>query len=306
MVTVFAPINIALVKYWGKRDAALNLPITDSISLSARKTGTTTKISISKERRHHIALNEVPITENSEFYRRLAKFLGTMAPHQYFNIYTKSDIPVGAGLASSASGYASVVLGMNQLLEWNFSLPELSVMARQGSGSACRSLWPGLVHWKQGIRMDGRDSHGVPLAPWPELALGVILLNGDPKKVSSREGMSHCQQTSPLYAGWADLVEQDIKQALAAIDAHDFEQLGTVTEHSSHAMHACMRASRPTLDYSLPETYALFAEVKKLRAQGIPVYATQDAGPNVKFLYLEQDYPKIAAYFAGEYQVERL
>ncbi len=306
MVTVFSPLNIALVKYWGKRDIALNLPVTDSLSLSARQAGTTTQIAYSEEHRHHITLNQNPIAEDSPFYCRLAEFLNRMAPYQYFDIQTKSDIPIEAGLASSASGFASMVLGLNELLQWNLSLKELSVLARMGSGSACRSLWPGLVHWKKGTRVDGRDSHGEPLAPWPVLRLGVLLLNSKPKPLSSRAAMIHCQETSSDYANWPHRVEIDIQEALSAIQSQDFEKLGTVTERSSEAMHHCMRNANPPVNYSLPETYTLIAEVKKLRTLGTLAYATQDAGPNVKLLYLEQDRDNIVHYFSERFQMQEL
>jgi diphosphomevalonate decarboxylase len=306
MITTFAPINIALVKYWGKRDPILNLPVTDSLSLSAKKTGTTTTIGFAQNKAHQVCVNQTPLTKESEFYSRLTEFLARVAPYQYFHLDIKSDIPIAAGLASSASGYASLVLALNELLKWNYSLKELSVLARQGSGSACRSLWPGLVHWKSGHRLDGRDSHGEPLPPWPELSIGVILLNAEPKKTSSRDGMLHCQETSPLYRQWPGLVMDDIDDALSAIEAHDFERLGEVTEHSSEAMHACMRASTPPLDYSLPETFELLREVKSLRAQGLPVYATQDAGPNVKLLYLANDGDRLKAYFGQKHTFREL
>jgi diphosphomevalonate decarboxylase len=306
MITTFAPVNIALVKYWGKRDPLLNLPVTDSLSLSAKKTGTTTRIGFAEKKAHHVLVNKTVIAKESEFYRRLTDFLNRVAPYQYFHLDITSDIPIAAGLASSASGYASLVLALNELLQWNYSLKELSVLARQGSGSACRSLWPGLVHWKSGHRLDGRDSHGEPLPPWPELSIGVILLNGEPKKTSSREGMVHCQETSPLYRQWPGLVMDDIDQALAAIQRHDFEQLGEVTEHSSEAMHACMRASDPPLDYSLPETFEIIREIKSLRSQGLPVYATQDAGPNVKLLYLASDGDRLKAHFDERYPFREL
>ena len=291
----FAPINIALVKYWGKRNIALNLPVTDSLSLSAKHTGTTTKISLPEVplSQHQVFLNQHLVAESSEFHERLTEFLKTVTPNSFFKIETQSDIPVAAGLASSASGYASIVLALNKLLDWNASPTELSVLARQGSGSACRSLWPGLVHWKKGLNEDGQDSHGEPLSLWPELSLGVILLTSEAKKTSSRDGMTHCQETSPLYSNWPELVRQDIKGALEAIAKKDFQQLGEITEHSSEAMHACMRASKPTLDYSLPETYECITQIKALRKRGLPIYFTQDAGPNIKVLFLDKDLGRI-------------
>jgi diphosphomevalonate decarboxylase len=109
--------------------------------------------------------------------------------------------------------------------------------------------------------------------------------------------MTHCQETSPLYKHWPALVEKDIQEALEAIHHQDFQKLGEITEHSSESMHACMRASQPTLNYSLPETFELIHHIKLLRAEGLPVYFTQDAGPNLKILFLESEFTNIQKKF---------
>ncbi|NCX93179.1 MAG: diphosphomevalonate decarboxylase, partial [Gammaproteobacteria bacterium] len=159
--SAFAPANIALVKYWGKRDEALNLPLTDSLSLSLKTHGTTTRIRIIEESQDRFFLNGARVPPESDFYRRTHEFLNLFRHQENFEMHTESNIPIAAGLASSASGFAALVLALDDLCGWQLPKEKLSVLARLGSGSACRSFWPHWVKWQKGERDDGLDSHGI-------------------------------------------------------------------------------------------------------------------------------------------------
>ena len=162
--TAFAPTNIALCKYWGKRNADINLPITSSLSVALPTKGATTTLSVRDQSNDFVLLNNKVLTPESPFVKRLTAFLDLFRPDKnwYLTIDIKMNIPVAAGLASSACGFASLTLALNELFEWKLSKRELSILSRLGSGSASRSLWNGFVEWHAAA--DGcLDSYAEPL-----------------------------------------------------------------------------------------------------------------------------------------------
>ncbi len=297
--TAFAPANIALVKYWGKREARLNLPRTGSLSLSLGTLGTTT--SVEPAAQDSLALGGEPVDPASGFAKRLWAFVDEAAPGRPpLAVATENTIPTAAGLASSASGFAALVLALDRAFGWRLPRAALSVLARQGSGSACRSLWRGFVAWRAGTRDDGLDSHGEPLeARWPELRIGLLLADTGPKAVGSREAMNHTVATSPLYAAWPAAVEGHLREIRSAIAAQDVHHLGRVAEASALTMHATMLAADPAVVYWRPESVRLIHEVRRLREDGLPVYLTMDAGPNLKLLYEAASEPAVQSAFPG-------
>ncbi|ETZ04929.1 diphosphomevalonate decarboxylase [Holospora undulata HU1] len=158
-----APINIALCKYWGKRNKELNLPQTSSISI-ALPYYTTTTISIAQDK-DRIFLNGKEVSLDSEFGRRTIDFLNLIRQNKniFLKIETNNDLPTSAGLASSASGFAAFVIALNDIFNWNLTNEKLSILARMGSGSAARSIPPGFVYWQAGKKADGTDSYATEM-----------------------------------------------------------------------------------------------------------------------------------------------
>lgn len=156
----FAPANIALCKYWGKRDTTLNLPLTSSLSISLGKKGATCTVQLSDQLQDICILNGKTLAVDSKFSTRITQFLDLFRPCEkmFFHVNSQMNIPLAAGLASSACGFASLVLALNDFFGWKLSQQELSILARLGSGSACRSLVQGFVEWQAGLRADGMDS----------------------------------------------------------------------------------------------------------------------------------------------------
>ena len=295
----FAPSNIALIKYWGKRNQALNLPNTDSLSISLGCYGTTTRVS--RTDAHDVyQLNGRPLSMESAFGKRLQQFLDLVRPrvNYYYQVDTHNSVPTAAGLASSASGFAALVTALNQLHDWRLDWPALSILARLGSGSACRSLWQGFVHWHRGEREDGLDSYATPLSlAWPEFRVGLLVITTQTKAISSREAMQRTVKTSNRYQGWPTQVANDLAELQRALPALDFATVGRVAECNALAMHATMADAVPSVSYTLPETLALQERVWQLRQSGVPVYFTQDAGSNLKLLFLESHSPQIRMAF---------
>lgn len=294
----WAPANVALCKYWGKRDQELNLPVTSSLSLSLGKKGTFTKIS-HLEHNDRFVLNGKEVALTSSFALRLQKFLNLFrSSNIHYLVETDSTVPIAAGFASSASGFAALVLALNNLYNWNLNKKELSILARLGSGSACRSLWNGFVEWQKGELEDGMDSYGVPLDfIWSELRLGAICLTDTPKPISSTKAMQITVETSGLYRSWSEKVAHDLSLLKDALANRDFELLGETTEANALLMHATMAAAQPSIVYSTPETIAVMQKVWELREAGIPVFFTQDAGANLQLLFLAEVEAAIATVF---------
>lgn len=297
-----APMNIALVKYWGKRDAELNLPVTSSLSLSLSLQTTTTVALLPHHQRTQdlIELNGLPVLENSIFYKRLVSFLDLFrpTPDALFHITTENDMPTAAGLASSASGFAALVLALDDFFSWQLPHKTLSMLARLGSGSACRSLFPGFVVWEKGESADGLDSFAEPiLETWPELLMAYVPVSSAEKSMSSTKAMKLTVDTSPFYSVWPSSVARQMEHATQAIVCKDFLMLGTVAEESALLMHAMMLSARDPILYWLPQTVEVIHRVWQARREGFRVFLTMDAGPNVKLLFLEEHRKLLHKYF---------
>lgn len=261
--------------------------MTSSLSLSLGKLGTKTEIFFTSES-DQIILNDVPVSPEDSFSVRLSQFLDLFRPHPqvFFLVQTNNSIPTSAGLASSASGFAALVLALDELFNWKLDLWELSILARLGSGSACRSLYNGFVKWHAGLAVDGMDSYATPVqAIWPEVRIGLVTVSGRTKPISSREAMQQTIMNSLLYRAWAEQVDRDLANLEQAIEARDFELLGRTAETNALAMHATMIASWPPVFYWLPDSVEKMQQVWHWRTGGLPLYFTMDAGPNLKLIF---------------------
>ena len=303
--------NIALIKYWGKRDEALILPHNGSLSLTLDGLYSTTRVSFEEDlKADHFELDGAiitgtPLTRVSDFLNCIRAMSGE---RRFARVQSTNHLPTAAGLASSASGFAALALAGTRAAGLNLEATDLSRLARLGSGSACRSIYGGFVEWRRGSEPDGRDSHGVPIVleqAW-DLRMLVCVLMSKPKGVSSRAGMARTVATSPYYAAWINEAQRDLEQARTAIAMHDFETLGQLTEHSALKMHATMLTAHPPFCYWLPSSVALMDRVRQLRADGLAAYFTLDAGPNVKVLTTGKDAATIAAALEQQAGVERV
>lgn len=296
----FAPTNIALCKYWGKRESELNLPVTSSLSIALPDRGALTQVAVNDKSHDVVILNDAEMPQDSGFTIRLVQFLDLFRPNKqwHLTLNIKMNIPVAAGLASSAAGFASLVSALNDLFSWNVSKQNLSILARLGSGSASRSLWNGFVEWHAGIQADGMDCFAEPLKfEWPELLIGLNILTTEEKQISSRQAMQRTVDSSILYANWPKKVARDMVILRQALQVKNFSLLGGASESNALTMHATMLSSWPPICYFLPETIATMHKIWDLRNQGLELYFTQDAGPNLKLLFLDRDKETVLAQF---------
>ena len=298
----YAPANIALVIYWGKRNEELNLPVTGSLSISLGPLGSHVELARAPEPADAIWLNGRRLAADSSFAQRAGAYLDLFRPEAdfHFELKARNTVPTAAGFASSASGFASLAKALDGLFGWNLSLRELSILARLGSGSATRSLADGFVEWHAGTAADGMDSFAERLeTDWPALRVGAVVLCAEEKPVGSRAGMKRSVETCEFYRAWPGRVAQDLADLKAAIARKDFPMLGTVAEGNALAMHALMAATRPPIVYALPETVAAMRTVWAARENGLPLLFTMDAGPNVKLLFEAKDETGVREFFPG-------
>jgi len=304
--TARAHPNIALCKYWGKRDRVLNLPSTPSLSLTLAPFTTVTQVTWGAPG-DRFELDGRPAT--AEEARKVWDTLDRLAPGRpRCQVESRNDFPTAAGLASSASGFAALVVAAAAAGGLELSSSALAVSARRASGSATRSLQGGWVHWPVGERPDGLDSHGVAVAPpdWWDVRMVVAVVASGPKAVGSTEGMVRTERTSPYYAPWVAQAEGELAAALAALRARDLSALGPVVERSALRMHASMWAADPPIVYQAPATLAALQAVTRLRASGVAAWATMDAGPNVKVLCAAADAPAVAGALAHQVETVRI
>jgi diphosphomevalonate decarboxylase len=294
-VTARACANIALVKYWGKRDAALNLPAAGSLSLTLEALTTETTVafddSLSSD---ELMLDGAPANEAA--ITRVTKFLDLVRAEAGVpikaRVTSRNDFPTASGLASSASGFAALALAASRAAGLALEPQALSVLARRGSGSAARSVFGGFVRMHTGPRAE--DGYAEPLTAGVGFAdhlrmVVAVIGGGVPKQHGSRDAMDHTAATSPMYRAWLDLVPKDLAAAEAALVKGDFDALGAIAEANAMAMHASAIAARPSVLYWRPATLAVLAEVRGLRATGKHAWATIDAGPHVKILTTDMD-----------------
>ncbi len=290
--------NIALVKYWGKRNLELNLPATGSISITLDTLQTETTVEFDPQfKLDRFELDGQPdparlpaVSACLDRLRQLAR-----CSHRA-RVVSHNNFPTAAGLASSASGYAALVHAAAAALGLALSAAELSIQARQGSGSAARSIFPGFVEMQAGQLDDGSDSFASCLAPpdhWP-LAVVVAITSDQAKSQSSSQGMELTRLSSPFYSSWLQDIEIDLPQARRAIKDRDFELLASVSEHSCLKMHAVMLSSKPGLVYWNGATVECIHAISSLRQRGLAVFFTIDAGPQVKAICLPEDAEQVA------------
>ncbi|AIF42120.1 diphosphomevalonate decarboxylase [Virgibacillus sp. SK37] len=292
--TAKAHTNIALIKYWGKRNEEIILPTNNSLSLTLDGFYTETTVAFHEDyTEDHFILDEQPV--KGEQYKRVTMFLDLIRKLAGKNIYADvrsiNNVPTAAGFASSASGFAALASAGTKAMGLHLSDQELSRLTRQGSGSACRSIYGGFAEWRMGEEDDGSDSYAVPVAPvehW-DLRVAAVILSSKMKKVSSRVGMKRTVDTSPFFDGWVNSIPKDLEEIKEGIKAQDVEKVGSIAEANCLRMHATTLGANPPFTYWHDTTLTVMQTVRQLREQGIPAYFTIDAGPNVKVLYLPDD-----------------
>lgn len=300
--TAKAHPNIALVKYWGKRDEKLILPHQSSLSVTLGPLSVTTTVEFTGTRgADEIEING-RIAEGSERKRvvealQLVRLEAGKKKLGSARMTSSGDFPASAGLASSAAAFAALAVAARAAAGLERDTKAESILARRGSGSASRSIEGGFVRWNRGKRADGRDSFGEQLfeqAHWPDLRLLVGMVSREEKEVKSRDGMRGTVETSPYYPAWAKDAEVEVKTIVPFIRRRDLEAVGEIAERNAWRMHATAMGANPPLCYLKPATLAVIEACRVLRKQGVGVWFTLDAGPNPVLLTSKKDEARAA------------
>ncbi len=279
--TVRAHTNIALIKYWGKKDALLRLPLMSSLSMTLDRFYTETKVTDSAENRFYLDGIEQKGKNAQRVFSYLSLLQQKFGVSGNLQVESSNHVPTSAGLASSSSAFAALAAAFCDHYEIRVDQRELSRLARLGSGSACRSVYGGFVVWKKGN--DHESSFAYPLDHQMDLQLLAIELNQQPKKLPSTNGMKQAQ-TSPLFNTWLERNQTELEQMIRAIEQDDFTSLGQLAELNANEMHAINLSAQPGFTYFEPATIKAIKLVEQLRKNGIECYYTIDAGPNVKVM----------------------
>lgn len=291
-VTAVAHSNIALIKYWGKRSVEYNLPAVGSISLTLDALHTKTTLQFSDTlKEDQLILNDQDATASA--LKRVSDFLDITAgssDRPKAKVISENNFPTGAGLASSASGFAALALAAGKGMGQSLSDEALSRLARMGSGSAARSIYGGFSEMQLGTKDDGSEDFAVPLYDenfW-DVRLLVAVTSDEKKELGSTEGMLRTTKTAPYYEHWVSSHPNDLREMRQAIAEKDFEKTGELAEHSCFKMHGLAMAAKPPILYWNAATTETIHRVWILRKSGVPAYVTIDAGPQVKILCLPE------------------
>ena len=291
--------NVALIKYWGKRATAGNLPATGSLSLVLGGLTTETLVRFEAGRQGDSVLLDG--REEAETSARVSGCLDLLRREAGVQdgavVESRNDFPTVAGLASSASGFAALVVAAARALDLRLPATRLAEIARTGSGSAPRSLSGGIVLLKNQAATTVCTQLMAP-ADWPLEIVVAVTATGQ-KAISSRQGMALSEQTSPYYPAWVETHAGDLEAGIAAVAKRDFPALADLAEYNCLKMHAVMLSTRPPLIYWTPATLACLQRVRELRAAGVPVFFTIDAGPQLKAVCLPEAASDVAAALAA-------
>ena len=304
-----AHTNIALIKYWGKRDKDLFLPMNSSLSLTLEAFYTDTKVTFDESLIEDSFLlngkeqSEKEIAKISRFLDLFCEYIGK---RPFARVESLNFVPTAAGLASSASAFAALALAVADGLKLDLSRQELSTLARRGSGSSTRSLFGGFVEWDMGTSSEDSMAHPIDDADW-DVGMLILAVDTQEKKVSSRIGMEHTVQTSSFYPAWIETAKEDLQAIKEAIAAKDFESLGRITEHNGMKMHATTLSANPPFTYWTADSLLAQEAVRKVREDlQVPAYMTMDAGPNVKVLCRASDMERLIAAISAYFPAEKI
>lgn len=304
-VSASARSNIALIKYWGKSASGDNRTAVPSLSLTLAALTTRTRVELDEALTDdEVELDGAAVSGKAR--ERVVRVLNELRAlggrRERARVTSYNDFPTASGLASSASGFAALVVAGSGAYGLALSSAEQSALARRASASAARSLFGGWVE----LLADAESASELFPAEHLDLKVVIALTTLGPKAVGSTSGMLQTQATSPYYPAWVSEAPALFERAKRALAERDFPSLGEAMEASTLMMHASMFAARPALVYLRGATLEVLERVRLLRADGISAYATMDAGPHVKVFVPSGEASEVEAALRGVVGVERV
>jgi len=307
--TTLAHPNIALAKYWGKREYGHNLPAVPSLSVTLAGMTTATTVTFDEALSADVLIlggQEASAHATSRVSVMLDRIRARSGVKEKARVVSANDFPTASGLASSASAFAALAVAASTAAGLHLSLEDMSNLARMTSVSAARSVLGGFVELRAGWPGDEKlaAQQVAPAEHWP-IRIVVAVVSEGPKAVGSTEGMAHTARTSPYFPAWVERAPGVYARVKQAILDRDIEALGVAAEESAFAMHATSLAATPGLIYWTGTTLEVLAEVRRLRAVGLSAYATIDAGPHVKVICAAEDEAEVTKFIGAVPGVKR-
>lgn len=283
--TAIAPSNIAFIKYWGRKNEELRLPENGSLSMNLSELNTTTTVEFSplyKQDYIEINGNREP-NEGSRVIKHLDRVRAMAHISHFAKVVTKNSFPIGTGLSSSASGFAALTLAAAKAAGLTLSEKELSILARQGSGSACRSIPDGFVEWTDGDTSETSYAQSLYPSDYWDLSDVVVIVSEGRKDVATSEGQK-LVNTSPFFPYRKAHIGEKLEQAKLLLSEKNFSLFGEFVEAEALELHAIMLTSTPSLIYWTPGTLMIMKLVKKWRREGLEVYFTINTGQDIHLI----------------------
>jgi diphosphomevalonate decarboxylase len=300
--------NIAFIKYWGNRDAALRIPLNNSISMNLDHAATTTTVAFDAARNDdEIIIGGVAASaaQRARVIAHLDRVRALAQIQTRARVQSQNNFPMGAGIASSASAFAALSLAATRAAGLELGERELSILARQGSGSACRSIPGGFVEWLAGS--EHTNSYAVSLAPpqfW-DLRDVIAIVSTAEKQVGSTDGHA-AAASSHFLAERLNALPTRLARVRRALFAHDLAALGAAIEEDAVELHFVAMTSTPPIFYWSPGMVRVIQAAQHWRADGLAVYFTLDAGPNVHLVCEAKDADHVAARARGISDVQQV
>lgn len=292
--TAIAPSNIAFIKYWGKKDEILRLPENGSISMNLSNLQTTTTVEFNKDfKEDSIVINDIKEeNEGSRAIKHLDRVRKIAKVNYKARVVTKNNFPTGTGLSSSASGFAALTVAGARAAGLNLSEKELSILARQGSGSACRSIPDGFVEWIDGNTSETSYAVSLYLPEYWDIVDVVAVVSKNKKEVSTTEGQK-LAKSSPFFPVRLARIKEKINLIKKYMAENNFTAFGELLEAEALELHAIMLTSTPSLIYWLPGTLKVMHAVKRWRQEGLRVYFTVNTGQDIHLICQKKDVEKV-------------
>jgi diphosphomevalonate decarboxylase len=303
-----APANIAFLKYWGKKDPKLRLPMNNSISMNLSGAYSITEVEFSKGLKNDVIKLDGKYVKDKE-KSRIVKHLDRVRELSKVNLFARvesvNNFPKGTGIASSASGFAALTLASTRAAGLDLKWRELSVLARLGSGSACRSIPDGFVEWRKSNSSGSSYAKSLYPSNYWDICDLIVIVGKKKKKVSSTSGHA-LAESSPFMKVRLAGMEKKLRNLKRALKSKDFSSFGRIIEEEAINMHAVMMTSVPPLHYWAPGTLRVIYKVIEIRERGRECYFTLDAGPNVHVICRKENEKSIKRALENVGGVERV
>ena len=313
-----APSNIALVKYWGKKEN--QIPANPSISFTLNNCKTITKLDVVKKLENNSfsfdLLFEGKPKEDfkpkiQKFFERIEKYCPFLKEY-HFKIDTQNTFPHSSGIASSASGMAALAMNImslekaiNPTITDDYFYSKASFLARLGSGSACRSVQGGVVVWGNHAEINGSsDLFGVEFSEihsnFKNYQDTILLVDKGEKQVSSTVGHD-LMHNHPYAERRFAQAHENLSSIKAILSTGNIAEFIKIVESEALTLHAMMMTSMPYFILMKPNTLEIINKIWKFRNETqIPVCFTLDAGANVHVLYPENVSEKALQFIKDE------